>query len=438
MTQTPNPTGDPTPIEPSMQAAPEAAEAPEAPASRQDRRKDSQSVIREIMGSSGVLIFFAILLALIIGAILVAAFDPRVQTTASYLFARPSDFFAAVWHSISGFFSSLFRGALFDYSASSTARMVRPLTESMTNAVPLILAGLSVAVAFRAGLFNIGAQGQIILGALVGGYVGIAWELPVGLHLIVAVLGAALGGAIWGSIPGILKAKAGANEVIVTIMLNSIALYLLNFLLKTQTFIGDGFPGISLEVAPTATFPPMISPMFRLHWGFLVAILATVAVWWIMERSTFGFELKAVGANPEAAKSAGMSVQKVIILTMLLSGGLAGLAATSPTLGTEQFLTAGIAANYGFDAITVALLGRSRPLGTFLAGLLFGALNAGGSLMQAAANIPVDIIQVAQASIVLLIAAPPLVRMIFRLPLPRDKRVMDTPVAAATSGGAQS
>lgn len=395
-------------------------------------------VMRDIMASSGVMVALAVILALVIGAVLVTIFDPVFRETMTYFFARPGDAFIAAGMAAGGYFTSLFRGAIFDYEALTFARGIRPLTETLANSIPLIITGLAVGVGFRGGLFNIGGQGQFIVGAIAAGYVGFAFQWPPGIHLIAAILAAIIAGSLWGAIVGLLKAKVRANEVIVTIMLNSIALYLLNFLLKTQTFIGDGFPGISLEVAPTATFPPMISPMFRLHWGFLVAILATVAVWWIMERSTFGFELKAVGANPEAAKSAGMSVQKVIILTMLLSGGLAGLAATSPTLGTEQFLTAGIAANYGFDAITVALLGRSRPLGTFLAGLLFGALNAGGSLMQAAANIPVDIIQVAQASIVLLIAAPPLVRMIFRLPLPRDKRVMDTPVAAATSGGAQS
>lgn len=402
-------------------------------------------VMRDIMASSGVMIALAVILALVIGAVLVTIFDPIFRETMTYFFSRPADAFIAAGMAAGGYFTSLFRGAIFDYEALTFARGIRPLTETLTNSIPLIITGLAVGVGFRGGLFNIGAQGQFIVGAIAAGYVGFAFDLPPVIHLIAAILAAIIAGSLWGAIVGLMKAKVRANEVIVTIMLNSIALYLLNFLLKTQTFIGEGFPGISLEVGPNATFPPMITPMFRLHWGFLVAILATVAVWWIMERSTFGFELKAVGANPEAARSSGMSVQRVIIVTMLLSGGLAGLAATAPTLGTEQFLTAGIAANYGFDAITVALLGRSRPLGTFLAGLLFGALNAGGSLMQAAANIPIDIVQVAQATIVLLIAAPPLVRAIFRLPLPRDKRVMDTPApaapaapAASTSGGAQS
>ncbi len=397
------------------------------------------TVLRDIMASSGMLIALAVLLALIIGALLVTLFDPVFRYTMTYFFSRPSDAFTAAGMAASGYFTSLFRGAIFDYDAATFARAMRPLTETLTNAIPLIIAGLAVGLGFRGGLFNIGAQGQFIVGAIAAGWVGFAVPLPPGLHLIAAIVAAIAAGAIWGGIVGVLKAKVNANEVIVTIMLNSIALYLLLFLLKTPAFIGDGFAGKSLDVTPGAALPPMISPIYRLHWGFVIAILATIAVWWVLERSTFGFELKAVGANPAAANASGMSVPSVIVITMLISGGLAGLAATGPTLGSEQFLTSGIAANYGFDAITVALLGRSRPLGTFFAGLLFGALNAGGSLMQAASAIPIDIVQVAQAVIVLLIAAPPLVRAIFRLPNPIDKRVLDRPVAVSPAAeGAQS
>lgn len=396
------------------------------------------SILRDMMASSGMLIALAVLLALAIGALLVTVFDPTVRYTVSYFFDRPSDTFIAAWMLASGYFTSLFRGAIFDYEAMTLARAFRPLSETMTNSIPLIITGLAVGLGFRGGLFNIGAQGQFIVGAIAAGYVGFAFQLPPGIHLLVAILAAIVAGSLWAAIVGFMKAQVNANEVIVTIMLNSIALYLLNYLLTTAAFVGDGFAGMSMDVAPGAAFPPMLSPIFRLHWGFLVAILATIAVWWILERSTFGFELKAVGANPDAAQAGGMSVKRVIVITMVLSGGLAGLAATAPALGTEQFLTNGIAANYGFEAITVALLGRSRPLGIFLAGLLFGALNAGGSLMQAAAGIPIDIVQVAQAVIVLLIAAPPLVRGIFRLPLPRDKRVMDTPIADAVGGGAKA
>ncbi|MDO5700925.1 MAG: ABC transporter permease [Bowdeniella nasicola] len=406
MTQSTQPDADPTPIQ-------QPGEADASP-----KRAPGRSLIHDVMASSGMVIALAIVLALVIGAVLVAMFDARVQETASYLFARPSDFFGAVGHSFSGYFTSLFRGALFDYQADSLPSMLRPITESITNSVPLIFAGLSVALAFRAGLFNIGAQGQLILGALLGGYVGIAWELPLGLHLLVAVIGAALGGAIWGAIPGILKARAGANEVIVTIMLNSVALYLLSYCLKTTTYIGQGFAGKSEQMSSSAVYPLLIGSPFRLHSGIIVALLAAVFVWWLLERSTLGFEIRAAGANPAAARTAGVSVNRTIILTMIIAGALAGLGATGPVLGTERFLSNGVAASFGFDAITVALLGRSRPSGVVFAGFLFGALNAGAAQMQAAAGIPVDIVQVAQAVIVLFIAAPPLVRWVFRLPDP--------------------
>ncbi|MDN5766329.1 MAG: ABC transporter permease, partial [Humibacillus sp.] len=399
---------------------------------------EESTVLRDIMSATGTMITLAILLALLIGAVLVTIFDPTVRYTVTYFFGRPGDTFVSIWMAFSGFFTSLFKGAIFDYDAATFARAIRPLTETLTNSIPLILAGLAVGVGFRGGLFNIGGPGQIIVGAITATYVGFAVDLPPGLHLLVAVLAAMVAGALWASIAGVLKAKANANEVIVTIMLNSIALFLLAYVLKTRVFIGDGYAGKSLDIAPGAGFAPLFGSQFRLHWGFVLALLAAAAVWWILERSTFGFELKAVGANQAAARTAGMSVTKVIILTMVLSGALAGLAATGPALGTERFLTDGIAANYGYDAITVALLGRSRPLGTVLAGILFGALNAGGSLMQAAAAIPIDIVQVAQAIIVLLIAAPPLVRLIFHLPTPRDKRVAPSVAPARAEEGASA
>lgn len=402
----------PTAPEPSAPHQPQTPEAEAPPTTRQG------SLIRDLMSSSGMLIFLSILLSLLLAAILAAAFNPQVRQSAGYLFARPSDFFGAFGASMHDFFTSLFRGAIFDYEAKTWARMIRPLTDSLTNSVPLIFAGLAVAVAFRAGLFNIGAQGQLIMGALVGGYIGIAWDLPPVLHLLVAILGAALGGALWGAIPGVLKAKSGANEVIVTIMLNAVAGFLLSYALKTHTYIGDGHNGKSMYVKANAQLPDLIGSQFRLHIGFILALIAAAFVWWLLERSTLGFEIRAAGANPAAARTAGISVNRTIIFTMAVAGALAGLAATGPALGTEKFITGSIAASYGFDAITVALLGRSRPVGVVAAGLLFGALNSGASLMQGAANIPVDIVQVSQAVIVLLIAAPPLVRWLLHLPEP--------------------
>ena len=341
-----------------------------------------------------------------------------MRYTATYLLNRPGDFLHATASTLSEAYSSLLRGALFDWRATTGVRMIRPITDTLTNATPLIIAGLGMAVAFRAGLFNIGGQGQMILGAITACYVGIAWNLPPVAHLLVAVVGAALGGLVWGGIAGVLKARTGANEVIVTIMLNSIAAHLLSQVLSLKAFNGEGETGNrkSLTVADTAQYPWLAGDSFRLHAGFLLALLVAVAVWWLMERSRLGFQLRATGLNADAARTAGMSVPWVTSLVMMISGALCGLAATAPVLGTQKSMDESVVGTIGFDAITVALLGRSRPLGTVLAGLLFGALRAGGTAMQAAPGTHIKIVLVLQSTIVLFIAAPPLIRAIFRLP----------------------
>lgn len=369
--------------------------------------------LKRFFSPSTTTIAWAIILALVIGALITALFDPRVQTTMTYLFARPSDFFAAFGTSFGGFFTSLIRGALFDWTQPTIGQALRPLTETMTRSVPLIIAGLAIAVSFTAGMFNIGVQGQLLIGALLGGFFGFYFELPAGLHLIVAVLGALVGGAIWGFIPGFLRARLHANEVIVTIMLNSVALFLVQYLLSLKVFYGEGgIPSKSQSVAATATYPLLLGSGFRLHLGFIVALAAAFFVWWLLKRSTFGFELRAAGANPHAAQTAGINVPRTLMLTLVLSGALAGLAGTAPALGTEKFVTSSVAGSYGFDAITVALLGKSTPIGVVLAGLLFGGLAAGGAIMQASsAQIPIDIIQITQAVIVLLIAASEAIRI---------------------------
>lgn len=378
-----------------------------------------QSILREILESSWLVSLLAVVFALLIGGVLIAAADPEVQRTATYVFARPSDFFEAIWNSVFGAYSALFQGSVVNVEAPTLQRALRPLTETMTVSVPLILAGLGLGIGFRAGLFNIGAQGQIILGGIFAGFIGFTFDLPPGLHLVLAVFGAALGGALWASIAGVLKARTGAHEVIVTIMLNNIAVYLVAYLLTTSPFQSPGNSNpISPRIPESAQFPLLFGTGFRLHLGFVLAILVAIGVWWLMERSTLGFRFRAVGANPHAARTSGVSVPWVYVLVMAIAGALAGLAGSAQVLGTEKVLTAGVAASFGFDAITVALLGRSRPLGTVLAGLLFGALRAGGFAMQAATGTPIDIVLVVQSLIVLFIAAPPLIRAVFRLPTP--------------------
>ena len=375
-------------------------------------------LLRQVASSPAVVGLLAVLTALILSSILILAADSEVRYTATYLLNRPGDFLHATASTLSEAYSSLLRGAVFDWRATTGVRMIRPITDTLTNATPLIIAGLGMAVAFRAGLFNIGGQGQMILGAITACYVGIAWNLPPVAHLLLAVVGAALGGLVWGGIAGVLKARTGANEVIVTIMLNSIAAHLLSQVLSLKAFNGEGETGNrkSLTVADTAQYPWLAGDSFRLHAGFLLALLVAVAVWWLMERSRLGFQLRATGLNADAARTAGMSVPWVTSLVMMISGALCGLAATAPVLGTQKSMDESVVGTIGFDAITVALLGRSRPLGTVLAGLLFGALRAGGTAMQAAPGTHIKIVLVLQSTIVLFIAAPPLIRAIFRLP----------------------
>lgn len=337
--------------------------------------------------------------------------------------------------SIGEAYYAMFRGAIFDPEANSFQRQIKPLTDSFFYAIPLIIGGLGLAVGFRAGLFNIGGAGQLTMGALAAVWVGFSYELPPVIHTIVAVLAAMLAGSLYAGIAGFLKARTGANEVIVTIMLNSIAALLLGYLLTKEAW---QIPGSNQPQTPnvmeTAEYTSLLPAPFKIHAGLLVAILAVFVYWWILERSTFGYELRAVGANAHAAKTAGMSVGKVTTMTMMLSGAFLGLAGANEALGTIGYVGKGVAGTTGFDAITVALLGRSRPLGTFFAGLLFGAFKAGGYIMQTR-GVPIDMILILQSIIVLLIAAPPLVRWIFRLPKPDRMSLREYVALNATMGG---
>ena len=399
---------------------------------------EEESLLRKIFTGNGIVTILAVLLALILGGLLIAMTDKVVGTTAGYLFARPSDFLIAVWSAATDSYVALFQGAVFNPRGNGVAGQFAPLMETLTIATPLITAGLGVALAFRAGLFNIGAQGQIIMAGILASWVGFALHLPLGIHLLLVLVAGVIGGAVWGGIVGVLKARTGAHEVIVTIMFNYIALYFLRYLLDTDLFQRPGADTpISPIVDPSAAYPLIFGSQYRLHLGFLLAIAATVFVSWLLNRSTLGFEFRAVGANPKAALTAGINVSRATILVMTIAGGLAGLAGVAQVAGTEKVLTDGVAATYGFDAITVALLGRSSPWGTFAAGLLFGAFRAGAVQMQIQTGTPIDIVLVVQSLIVLFIAAPPLVRAIFGLN-PRKKKAATAGKTkqAATTGGA--
>jgi general nucleoside transport system permease protein len=395
-----------------LTGSPSPADVPAAP---------RQNVfIKDLLRSSWVTTLLAIVVAMIVGGILMALTDEEVREASGYFFARPGDTLGAVWNAVYGGYEAMFRGAIFNPRANDFATQIRPLTNTLGFAAPLIAAGLGVALAFRVGLFNIGGRGQILIACAVAALLTFNLDLPIFLQLPLTLAAGIAGGAIWGGIVGVLKARTGAHEVILTIMLNYVAFYLVTWMVRTPGILQRpaGDQPISGATPANAQFPELLGPRFPLlDWGFVIVIGATVFVWWLVERSSLGFRLRAVGENPHAARAAGISVQRMYIYAMLFAGGLAGLAGMnqiqgSVTTGFDGLIDAGI----GFDAITVALLGRSRAWGVFAAGILFGALKAGSFTMQASQDIPVDIVLVVQSLIVLFIAAPPLIRTIFFLP----------------------
>lgn len=294
-----------------------------------------------------------------------------------------------------------------------------PLTETLRYATPLIFAGLAVALGFRGGLFNIGAEGQYFIAGLTSVYVGYRLTgLPWFIHAPLALLAGILGGAIWGVVPGYLKAKTGAHEVINTIMMNYIAFRFAEFMLDVGGPMsrGDGRP-VSPVVQPSARLAQFFpsNANIRFNVGFLLALAAAAFVYWLLFKTTLGYEIRTVGQNPRAAKYAGMSVPRTVVLTMAISGGLAGLAAATDILGVIGFMPNAFSSGYGFDAIALALLGNSHPIGVVLASLLFGALQAGARNMQAMARVPLDLTDILQGLIIIFIAAPAIIRSLYRL-----------------------
>jgi simple sugar transport system permease protein len=409
-----------------------------APAPQDDEVTDDRwrAAVRRIVSGSWAVSLGAIVLAIVVGSIMIAATDDAVRAASGYFFDRPGDTFSALGSAIGGAYSALFRGAVWDFHAKDFAAAIRPLTNSLTQATPLIAAGLGVAIGFRSGQFNIGGRGQMLVAAIAGGWIGFGLNLPPVVHVVVAIVAGLLGGAVWAGIAGVLKATTGAHEVIVTIMLNYVAFYALGYLLATPGLMQA--PGSNNPKTPpmnaNAIMPHLFGAKFPLHWGFVLALLAVVFAWWLLERSRLGFEFRAVGENPSAARVAGIDVRRTTVYSMLVGGALVGLAGVTQVLGTTTTgFGDGIDAGVGFDAITVALLGRSSPVGVLGAAILFGAFKAGGATMQAAQGVPIEIVQVVQALIVLFIAAPPLVRAVFRLPQPgsKPKRSKRAPVRPA-------
>lgn len=295
---------------------------------------------------------------------------------------------------------------------------VNALSETLTAATPLVLAGLGLALGFRAGMFNIGAEGQLLMGGMAAVIVGFSFPgLPMVLHLPLALLAGAIVGGLYAGIAGWLRAATGAHEVITTIMLNLMSYRLVDYMLRLPAVQRTGRADpISKSVLDSAELPRLLEwldPSLRVHAGVLLMLVAVFIVHWLLFKSTLGFEFRASGESPDAARFAGMRSGLIIVVVMALAGALAGLAGANQVLGVLGRATPGFSAGIGFDAIAVALLGRSHPVGVLMAGLLFGALEVGGRQMQVDAGVSIDLIGIIQALIVVFIAAPLLVRAIF-------------------------
>ncbi len=310
-------------------------------------------------------------------------------------------------------------GALSGDAGIQVTRLVcaSSVTDTLITATPFVIAGLAVAFAFKGGLFNIGVEGQLLAGSLATVLVGYKLDgLPAALHITLALAAGIAAGAVYGAIPGLLKAYTGAHEVIVTIMLNYVAgtmtSYLLSGVMKDPR---SGAVARTPYIDTAARLPDVWPGPEMLHLGAVFAVLTAIGLWWVLQRTTIGYEVRTVGANPHAARYAGMSVARTVALTMAVAGGLAGMAGAIEVTGVNYYHTPGFSVGYGFDSIAIALLGRAHPVGVIPAALLFGALRGGSSRMQFLTQIPVDIIQVIQALVLLFVAAPAIVRWLYRV-----------------------
>lgn len=373
-------------------------------------RRGLVAKIREAWDLQPLLIpLYAILLSFIVGGVLIAIIG-----------VNPFD---AYWSLLRGMFGSWERVA-----------------GAFARAVPFMGSALALAFAFRAGLFNIGAEGQLLIGGVVAAWVG-TWafmsDMPGIIAIPIVLFAGFVGGFAWGWVPGILRARTGAHEVITTIMMNSIALFGVRWLVNSRdpAILRDLEASVprTRAISPTAVLPTIVDSQPNLHWGFFVMVAVCFIVAFILQRTTFGFEVITVGTNPEAALYAGVKVGRIIILAMALAGAFAGLAAASEVSGTNGFFQPGTFAFIGFDGIAIALLARANPIAIIPAALLWGALLAGAPLMQQEAGVSIDVVRIIQAMVLLFVAADAIVRYLFRI-----RGDSGSSLGSATTVGAES
>ena len=375
---------------------------------RSPQRGDLVRIVRGWWDIQPVVVpLLAILLSFIVGGVLIAIVG-----------VNPFD---AYWALLRGMFGSGDRVA-----------------GSLAKSVPYIGSALALAFAMRAGLFNIGAEGQLLVGGLAAAWAGtwsFMYDVPSIVAVPVIVLAGFAGGAAWGSVPGVLRAKTGAHEVISTIMLNWIALFGCRWIAQSRdpVILLDTAASVprTKPISDTAYLPRFVSSNPPLHAGIFLLVATAVLVWWVLRRTTFGFATITTGTNPNAAHYAGINVNRMLILAMTISGGCAGLAAASEVAGTNHFFQPGTFANMGFDGIAIALLARANPLAILPSAFLWGALRAGAPFMQQEAGVSIDVVRIIQAMVLLFVAADAIVRWVFRL---RTDRAAGLTPEVATSG----
>ncbi len=392
----------------------------------QEKKKFAGVFLDEISKSPLTVTILAIFSGLVLGGLLVAVTSEDVYAAVRVSFGET---LRVAWDAAWRTYKALFIGSVGDPArimaafqsgdAEAIRRAVNPFFESLVQSTPYIFAGLAVALGFRVGLFNIGAEGQLFIGATTTVVVALFLKgLPAIIHVPLALLAGFIGGGFWGFIPGWLKAKTGGHEVINTIMMNYIAFRLSEFLLRGPLKNPEGYSPITAEIQDSAKLWRFFESPIRFHIGFFIALFCAYLVYLLLFKTTWGFTLRTVGSNPHAARYAGMNIVKSTVVAMFLSGGLAGLAGANEVLGVNHNLAVAFSSGYGFDSIALALLGKSHPLGVVLAAILFGFLRNGAIQMQLTAGIPIDIISVLQAAILAFIAAPAIIRTIYRLKEP--------------------
>jgi simple sugar transport system permease protein len=406
-----------------------------------EKKNAGRIFLEEISRGPLIVPILAIFTGLILAGLLVAI---TTEDFYSVLFKSPLLAIQAGLRAALDAFSALFTGSIGNPSKIITAlqggdaeairRAFNPFFESLVRSTPYIFAGLAVALGFRVGLFNIGVEGQLYIGAIFAVYVGYSLEgLPTIIHIPLALAAGALGGALWGFIPGWLKAKTGGHEVINTIMMNYIAFRFSEWMLRGPIKRPESASPVSPVIQDSAKLTRFFGDPIRFHIGFFIALAFAYLVYWFLFKTKWGFDLRTVGSNPHAARYAGMNIVASTVLAMVLSGALAGLAGANEVLGVNHNLALAFSSGYGFDSIALALLGKSHPVGVVLASLLFGTLRNGATNMQLFAGIPIDIISIVQAIILAFIAAPAIIRTIYRL---REPDLVEEGMRVRSWGGA--